>query len=108
LALRNTLLFQWKNLRHPLHVARQLLGLPARLALDVARAPWVPAQQRWMFLRALFGALSRLGQLRSTAYLAEGPVVREREFFRRFHPRRMANAHARPRSPAKTWAATPV
>ena len=90
LALRNTLLFQWKNLRHPLHLARQLLGLPARLALDVVRAPWLPAPRRWMFARALFGALARLGQLRWTAYRAHGTVAREREFFRRFHPRRMA------------------
>jgi GT2 family glycosyltransferase len=90
LALRNTLLFQWKNLRHPLHLARQLFALPARLALDVVRAPWLPAARRWMFAGALLGALSRLGQLRSTAYRAEGTLAREREFFRRFHPRRMA------------------
>ena len=108
LALRNTLLFQWKNLRHPLHVARQLFALPARLALDVVRAPWLPAARRWMFARALLGALARLGQLRSTAYRAEGPVAREREFFRRFHPRRMADGHACHRSPAKTRAAALV
>ena len=39
LALRNTLLFQWKNLRHPLHLGRQLLGLPLRLLADACRAP---------------------------------------------------------------------
>jgi len=95
LALRNTLWFQWKNLRHPLHLARQLLGLPVRLALDVVRAPWVPARRRWIFLRALFAALTRLGRLRSTAYRAEGTAAREREFFRRFHPRRMRETPAR-------------
>ena len=90
LALRNTLLFQWKNLRHPLHLLRQLLGLPARLALDVARAPWVSARRRWVFAGALFAALTRLGRLRSTAYRTQGTAAREREFFRRFDPRRMA------------------
>jgi N-acetylglucosaminyl-diphospho-decaprenol L-rhamnosyltransferase len=100
LALRNTLLFQWKNLRHPLHVVRQLLGLPARLALDVARAPWVPARRRWMFVRAVFGALRRLDQLRSMAYQAEGTAVGEWEYFRRFHPRRTAQTDAPGRCPA--------
>jgi GT2 family glycosyltransferase len=94
LALRNTLLFQWKNLRHPLHLARQLLGLPVRLALDVVRAPWVPARRRWIFLRALVAALGKLSQLRSTPYRAGGTVAGEREFFRRFHPRRMARIHS--------------
>lgn len=95
LALRNTLLFQWKNLRHPLHVAHQLLVLPARLALDVARAPWVPARRRWSFAGALLAALGRLGQMRSSPYRAQGTAAAEREFFRRFHPRRMAKAHLR-------------
>lgn len=95
LALRNTLLFQWKNLRHPLHVARQLLALPARLALDVGRAPWVRAGRRWSFARALLGALGRLGQLRSSPYRTAATAAGEREFFRRFHPRQMANARLR-------------
>jgi N-acetylglucosaminyl-diphospho-decaprenol L-rhamnosyltransferase len=90
LALRNTLLFQWKNLRHPWHVARQAVGLPARLVLDVLRAAWVPGPRRFLFTRALVAALARVPQIargrlkRSTS--------REREFFRRFHPRRMAEA----------------
>jgi GT2 family glycosyltransferase len=95
LALRNTLLFQWKNLRDPLHVVQQVFALPARLALDVVRAPWLPVARRWMFLRAVFGALGRLGQLRSTAYRPKVTVAREREFFRRFHPRRMAKVDNR-------------
>jgi N-acetylglucosaminyl-diphospho-decaprenol L-rhamnosyltransferase len=94
LALRNTLLFQWKNLRDPLHLARQLLGLPVRLARDVVRAPWVPARRRWMFLRAFCGALGRLGRFRSAPYGTQHTVAAEREFFRRFDPRRMAEAPA--------------
>jgi len=88
LALRNTLLFQWKNLRHPLHLGRQMLGLPLRLALDFGRAPWVGRQRRWMFIRALFGALARLGELQATPYRTAA-VSRERDFFRRFHPQRL-------------------
>lgn len=95
LALRNTLLFQWKNLRHPRHLVGQLVGLPLRLALDLGRAPWVPRRRRWIFARALFGALGRLGQLRSTPYRAQGTAAAERDFFRRFHPRRMAETSSR-------------
>jgi GT2 family glycosyltransferase len=94
LALRNTLLFQWKNIRHPLHLGRQLLGLPLRLLLDVYRAPWTGRSQRWAFLRALAGALARVGQLRHTAYAARPDLRRERLFFLRFHPRRLLRAAA--------------
>jgi GT2 family glycosyltransferase len=90
LALRNTLLFQWKNLRHPLHWAHQLIGLPARLAIEVARAPWVPAARRWAFARALLDALARWQQLRSSPYRAEKNIQRECGFFRRFSPSRLA------------------
>ena len=89
LALRNTLLFQWKNLRHPLCLGRQLAGLPIRLAFDLARAPWRSPERRWAFARALVAAVGRLGQLRSPSYRATGTINREGEFFRQFHPRRM-------------------
>ena len=84
LALRNTLLFQWKNLRHPRHVARQALGLPVRLVRDVCRVPWVPRERRWEFIRALIGAMGRLGRLRSARFRPSGSVGRERRFFREF------------------------
>ncbi len=86
LALRNTLLFQWKNLRHPRHLARQGFALPLRLVRDVCRAPWVPRERRWAFVRALFGALTRLGRLRSGSFCPHGTVGREREFFKTFCP----------------------
>jgi len=89
LALRNTLLFQWKNLRHPIHVARQLLGGSLRLAADLARAPITPRERRWPFVRALVGALGRWSESRAAS--PEGPRSwrRERAFFKTFHPDRM-------------------
>jgi hypothetical protein len=84
LALRNTLLFQWKNLRHPRHVARQLFCLPVRLAWDWLRAPWAPSGRRLAFTRALFGALARVGSLRTTPFRPGGTIRHEYDFFRRF------------------------
>jgi len=92
LALRNTLLFQWKNLRHPAHLARQLVGLPARLALDLLRAPWTEPGRRWAFVRAVCGALARLRAARSSRHRTRKTAGREAEFFRRFHPHRMIAA----------------
>jgi GT2 family glycosyltransferase len=89
LALRNTLLFQWKNLRHPRHWARQLAGFPLRLAWDAARALWAPPGRRWAFTRALCAALMRLHRLRASPYRARGTLRREREFFRQFSPSRL-------------------
>jgi len=88
LALRNTLLFQWKNLRHPGHLARQLFGLPIRLIRDVCRAPWVDGPRRWEFTRALAAALARLPQLRRSTYRTEGIQRRERQFFHQFAEKR--------------------
>ena len=93
LALRNTLLFQWKNLRHPAHVARQLIGLPLRLALDLVRAGRLPAERRWAFARALVAALKRLPALRRGR--PPRAIVREQVYFRRFHPKRMRARPAR-------------
>ena len=72
LALRNTLLFQWKNLRQPMHVARQLSGLAIRLAFDLARAPCVSSQRRWAFSRALLAAFGRWRQMRASAIAPRG------------------------------------
>ncbi len=88
LALRNTLLFQWKNLRHPAHRVRQLTGIPLRLARDLVRAPWRPPGRRWPFARALVAALARWRQIRPV----QGDLRREREFFRRFSPKRLRRA----------------
>lgn len=90
LALRNTLLFQWKNLRHPAHLIRQLLGLPLRLAVDLARAPWTRPGERWAFCRALVAAWrhwhGRHEARGSEPGAWDGHTRLEREFFRQFHP----------------------
>ncbi len=93
LALRNTLLFQWKNLRCPTHVLRQAAGYSARLARDIVTAPFESRPRRWRFIRAWFDARRRWSVERetTTAHLARGVkgLQVEREFFRMFHPRRI-------------------
>ncbi len=97
LALRNTLLFQWKNLRCPMHLGRQLTGLALRLAADVVRAPWTAGPRRWATFRALGQAARQAWRHRHARRPA--PVAslrREREFFYRFHPahlQKLARAH---------------
>jgi GT2 family glycosyltransferase len=59
LALRNTFLFQWKNLRHPWHVARHWAALPLRFASDLLRAPFADRARRFMVTKAFFEALGR-------------------------------------------------
>ena len=108
LALRNTVLFQWKNLRHPLHWAHQLIGLPARLALDVVRAPWASPAGRWAFTRALLGALAQWPLLRSSPYRPRRNIKREREFFRRFSPSRLASEGAAAPPASQRLAGEPV
>jgi len=88
LALRNTLLFQWKNLRHPRHLARQAVGWPLRAGLDLLRAPWVGKQRRWGFLRAFLAARKRWRQHRRPPRRGPFHLLRERRYFERFHPRR--------------------
>jgi len=89
LALRNTLLFQWKNLRRARHVLRQLVGLPVRLAAELVRAPWTPRGRRFALLKGLLAALRRVRELRASEFRAARNPNREREFFDEFHPRRM-------------------
>jgi N-acetylglucosaminyl-diphospho-decaprenol L-rhamnosyltransferase len=102
LALRNTLLFMWKNIRDTRHLAGHLAMLPVRLLHSCATAAWTPAERRFLFCRALFAALLRLpAALRRRWFktIANGncavyPVAHgrtggqlrqaEREFFTRF------------------------
>ena len=87
LALRNTLLFQWKNLRTPGHLIRQIVGLMIRLPADWLRAPLSKPGQRFPLTRAFLGALARLPQAIGNSN-ERSPVrrLREREFFKRFSP----------------------
>ncbi len=89
LALRNTLLFQWKNLRHPAHLFRQMLGLPIRMLRDLLTAPFLPRRRRLATCRALAAAWRRRGLIHSPPR-PSGSRAREAKFFREFHPRRVA------------------
>lgn len=92
LALRNTLLFQWKNLRTPANVLRQIVGLTLRLPIDWLRLPVSPRGQRLPLTRALLGALARLPQaIRSSNGSSPAHRQREREFFKRFSPESLRN-----------------
>jgi N-acetylglucosaminyl-diphospho-decaprenol L-rhamnosyltransferase len=103
LALRNTLLLEWKNLRHPAHVARALFGLAVRWTLEVAGAPWAAPGRRWTLTGAMGEAVRRWRAARAVAARPageekssgnsfarpRGKLRREREFFERFSPKRM-------------------
>lgn len=86
LALRNTLVFQWRHLRHPAHLLRQLISLPLRALRDVARAPFVAPDERFDFCRA-FAEAWRLCRSKTDATHDPG---REREFFARHAPQHLA------------------
>lgn len=105
LALRNTLLFQWKNLRSLRGLARQAGGLGVRLVWDQVRAPFAAPGRRWAFTRAFLGAAARLARAAGARRLGlRAPVrpaagqrtrrAREREFFARFHPAAVAQRDA--------------
>lgn len=85
LAWRNTLLFQWLNLKSHRHWLPQYLWLPLRLAADLARGlvPWT--HRRWAFIRAFFGAVHRFRTQGSRARRVRD-LAREREFFEQFRP----------------------
>jgi GT2 family glycosyltransferase len=89
LALRNTLLFQWKNLRHPWHLVLQAGGLAARLTWDLLRAPAVAPSRSFVTWRAVGKALKRINQIHRP-WRRPGSLARERAFFRRFAPQRLA------------------
>ena len=80
LAIRNTLLFAWKNLSGPRLLAH-LAWLPARLAFALA-------SRRGSFAIALWEALRRLRQVararRMMAVGRDGWIERQESFFRRF------------------------
>jgi GT2 family glycosyltransferase len=95
LALRNTLLFQWKNLRHPLHIARHVAGLTLRLLAEPLRATG-PRPARWRLVRALQQAVVRWRQMaaRPSTPITLVRLGREWRFFYRFHPRRIDRPRA--------------
>ncbi|HJT31401.1 MAG TPA: glycosyltransferase [Pirellulales bacterium] len=90
LAVRNTLLFQWKNLRHPWHVARHFAALPLRVIYDLAGAPLAQADERLLFLKSLLAACRRLPQSLASPYQPRRSWRAERAFMRTFDERRIA------------------
>src|SRR5487761_1161117 len=90
LALRNTLLFQWKNLRHPWHIARHLSCLPLRLACDVCRAPFIGPHQRFVFIKAFWQAIARWWQAGSSRLPPRRSWRLERAYVKRFDWRQLA------------------
>ncbi|HWB13263.1 MAG TPA: glycosyltransferase family 2 protein [Pirellulales bacterium] len=95
LALRNTLLFHWKNLRHPWHLLRHTAALPARFALDCLRAPFVRGGQRFRFSKAYIEALARWRQHDAAGCLPKRSWRRERAFIAGFDWRQFAAAERR-------------
>ena len=91
LALRNTLLFQWKNLRRPLHVLRHLAAIPARFAVDCLRAPVTTKASRWAFSRAFAAALARAGRCWRSPCPPRRSLIAERAYFHDFSAARLAS-----------------
>ncbi len=93
LALRNTLLFQWKNLHHWRHRLRQRWGVALRLARDVLQAP-LARSGRFAFWRAWREA--RQVYRRHGSPRAAANPHREKAFFERYAPQRLAALSGRP------------
>lgn len=93
LALRNTLVFQWRHLRRPQHLLQQLVWLPIRLVRDIVTAPFVDRDDRFAFCRALVAAweIHRAGGRESADF---GSTDREQEFFLRHSPERLSESNA--------------
>ncbi len=88
LAVRNTLLFQWKNLHCHKNRLRAAAGVAMRLARDLLRLPLARSEERlafWRLWREARAVYRRFGSPRTAARRE-----REREFFRRFAPERLA------------------
>ncbi len=96
LALRNTLLFQIKHLRHPGHVARLALGVPLRIMADVLRAPLQTRERRFAFTRALIDAAPLIARAWRSPLRGRSTIAREAEFFRRYSvPQTLATAQGK-------------
>lgn len=98
LALRNTLLFQWKNLRTAKHRAAYLGWLPFRALRDIVSTMRAPAAERFPFLRAYSEACSvwqaRAGNVRFQPSSGSQALGREREFFVRHNPQGLLAGNA--------------
>ncbi len=86
LAIRNTLLFQWKHLRTPGSLLHQAIGLSARLARDLALAPFVTSSHRLAFCRALLSAFACAWSGGPLVQTTTRSLASERQWFRDYAP----------------------
>lgn len=93
LALRNTLVFQARRIRRPLHLLAIVAWLPIRAARDVIQAPFLKSADRFAFVRAAVAAIVVL-VTRSSRCACPANHARELEFFRRHAPRRLSQTAA--------------
>lgn len=102
LALRNTLLFQWKNLKCVRHRLSQAFWTSVRIFRDVAAASYVVERERFAFCRSWLEARRIHRQFGS-----DGTTVhdarREIEFFTRFAPQNLIDNATGESDGARVW-----
>ncbi len=91
LAWRNTLIFQWRNLRHPWHRMQTWAWLPWRLLTDCLAAPWRPRGLRFGWVRAFVAALAQCWKWRHNRVPRRMDWGRERLYFDRFSASRLSD-----------------
>lgn len=100
LALRNTLLFQWKNLKSTRHRIAYSMWLPLRVARDLVGVWKTKRGERFPFLRAYAAAVAiwqeRSGNIRFQPASDDVARARELEFFARHAPSRLLTPHEAP------------
>lgn len=93
LALRNTLLLEWKLLTSPRQRLRQACGLAARCLFDACRASWQTRDHRFSLLRGWLAARRRWQEC-GPAPIVHQVALHERTawYLRRFSPVKMAQS----------------
>ncbi len=88
LALRNTLLFQWKNIRSLRRRTSLACWTRIRIAADCFRAPWSTPERRFSFVVAWHEARERWSRrdVEADHKPTDAALRREHEFFRRHSP----------------------
>jgi N-acetylglucosaminyl-diphospho-decaprenol L-rhamnosyltransferase len=102
LALRNTLLFRWKNLRTPRVRLTTCAGQACRIVRDVLKAPFVSADDRFPFVRGYLAA-RRVWREQGPGMVPRYDRAREREFFARHAPAQLFGTAAAIESRRAEW-----
>lgn len=102
LALRNTLLFQWKNLRSPRVRLTAFAGQVCRAVRDVVQTPFVAAEDRLSFVRAYLAA-RRIWRAAGPGMAPRCDRRREREFFVRYAPAQLFGTAAAVQTRRAEW-----